>query len=164
MMVQMQHEYPLLSDKDPSSPVRSERRFVGQTGAIRHLVGSITYHLKTVLPGQPLLYSDAELVIAEVLNNVEEHGYQGNLGMPVQVMTRLLDDVVIFETSDIGLPMPGLSVPLINRPETDVPQEALPEGGFGWYLIHSLAPNPIYRRRGNTNVLTFFLPFQPEMA
>jgi serine/threonine-protein kinase RsbW len=34
----------------------------------------------------------------------------------------------------------------------------LPEGGFGWYLIRTLARDVRYDRNGVTNCLTFWLP------
>ncbi len=157
MTAQMQHERPFLRDADAQSDLPEARSFVGLTGEIRHLIAEILGYLMTVLPDRPVLHGDAELVIAEALNNIEEHGYEAMPGMPVQVKLSVLGDAVQVETKDFGIPMPGLTVPPIHRPDARVSREQLPEGGFGWYLIHSLAPEPVYRRCGNMNRLIFRL-------
>lgn len=157
----MQHEGPFLRSADSEGCLGEARCFVGQTGAIRSLVGDITRHLTAILPDRADMCSDTELVIAEALNNIEEHGYAGDIGMPVQVTVTVLGDVIQVATRDYGTPLPGLTIPPIHRPDTDVDRDALPEGGFGWFLIHSLAPNPSYTRRGNTNLLFFRLRRQP---
>ncbi|WP_280514091.1 hypothetical protein [Allosediminivita pacifica] len=36
----------------------------------------------------------------------------------------------------------------------------LPEGGFGWFLIHELARELAYRHDGGMNRLTFRLPLR----
>lgn len=158
MTAQMQHERPFLRDADPHESQPEARRFVGQTGEVRRLVAEILRYLVKALPGQTVLHGDAELVIAEALNNIEEHGYSAAHGMPVQVTLSVLDKIVQVETKDFGVPMPGLTVPPIHRPDAGVSRDQLPEGGFGWYLIHNLAPNPVYRRCGNMNLLSFDLP------
>jgi serine/threonine-protein kinase RsbW len=153
----MQHERPFLRAASPEDGLSEARCFTGKTGAIRNLVREIMQHLARALPDNPELCCNAELVLAEALNNIEEHGYAGIPGMPVQVSVTVLGNTVQVATRDFGTPMPGLTIPPIHRPEVDVPQNALPEGGFGWFLIHSLAPNPSYTRRGNTNRLFFRL-------
>jgi len=157
----MQHERPFLRAADPEDGPKEARCFTGKTGAIRGLVREIMHYLELALPDNPEMRGNAELVLAEALNNIEEHGYAGTSGMPVQVSVSVLGDVIQVATRDFGTPMPGLTIPPIHLPETEVPQDALPEGGFGWFLIHSLAPNPSYTRRGNTNRLFFRLRCSP---
>ncbi len=98
---------------------------------------------------------NAHVVLAEVLNNIFEHSYGGETGGHIQLSLFLEDDGIYIETLDFGLPMPGLAIPSPTLPDPGIRTEDLPEGGFGWYLIHTLAPSPQYLRRGNTNILRF---------
>jgi serine/threonine-protein kinase RsbW len=100
----------------------------------------------------------AELVLAEILNNVAEHAYSDATGtvavtlLPVPVG---LDCLVV----DQGVAMPGNRLPagkLVAGPET--PIQDLPEGGFGWHLIRVLTQNLTYAREGGCNRLSFTLP------
>ncbi|MBZ4690009.1 MAG: putative anti-sigma regulatory factor, serine/threonine protein kinase [Cereibacter sp.] len=90
----------------------------------------------------------AELVLAEVLNNVVVHG---QLRGRIAVRLRLEGQALICRISDQGLPLPGGRLPegVLPTPET------LPEGGFGWPLIRALASDPEYRRAEGVNHLSF---------
>lgn len=100
----------------------------------------------------------AELVLAEVLNNIVEHAYAGQSG---EIALRLrwgahgLDCCVC----DCGCAMPGLCPPPGGLADWD--PAAPPEGGFGWHLIHLLTEELHYDRIGNRNVLHFHLPDRP---
>ena len=95
-----------------------------------------------------------ELVLAEALNNVLEHGYanQNNTG-PIDIVYSTSEDGLHFQIRDQGRPMPGGCAPVGHPPDVAVPFEHLPEGGFGWFLIQDLAEDVIYRRKGNENQL-----------
>jgi serine/threonine-protein kinase RsbW len=94
-----------------------------------------------------------ELVLAEALNNVVEHAYARYPGQ-IEVEVRRAPDHLHFHICDQGLPMPGAAPPLGHLPQTDA-FESLPEGGFGWFLIRSLAQDLAYRRDGQRNLLSF---------
>jgi serine/threonine-protein kinase RsbW len=98
----------------------------------------------------------AELVIVEVLNNIVEHAYAQSSG---EIEVRLGHDGphILVEIIDTGQPLPGLSLPLPKLPDTS----DLPEGGFGWYLIRTLASDVTYRRAGGRNMLRLCLPACP---
>lgn len=110
-----------------------------------------------ILAADHELKANCELVLAEVLNNIEEHSYAGKEGCRIDIHLIAEPDVILVETRDQGIPMPGLVVPEKRLPHNKVAQDALPEGGFGWYLIHELAPNPIYTRKDDINYLRFKL-------
>jgi len=96
-----------------------------------------------------------ELVVGEVLNNVVEHAYgQGSSGPIVLVCERDMG-VLRFRVRDRGRNLPGLQLPDGRRPDVDKPLHELPEGGFGWYLVHSLAFDLKYRRARESNILNF---------
>ena len=100
----------------------------------------------------------AEVVLAEILNNVAEHAYAEGTG-PVAVTLTPVADGVACVIVDQGGAMPGFGLPRGDQPDlAALPLEDLPEGGFGWHLIHSLTRDLSYHRTGNCNRLTFLLP------
>jgi serine/threonine-protein kinase RsbW len=129
--------------------------------------------LRLVIPGTPLAVREAlrrvfaapllcaldedargtaELVLAEVLNNVVEHAYAGAPG-EIDLRLGLRPGSLMCMVRDRGRPMPGGrlpgGVPPVIRPDDP------PEGGFGWHLIRSLSQDLRYRRAGGRNHLRF---------
>jgi serine/threonine-protein kinase RsbW len=104
-----------------------------------------------------------ELVLAEVLNNVAEHAY-GPVPGPVAVTIQQSSAGLLCELVDDGVPMPEGVLPdgrLTAAPE--IHPADLPEGGFGWQLIFSLAQDLVYRRDGQQNRLRLVIPHhQPD--
>lgn len=99
----------------------------------------------------------SEVVLAEALNNVVEHAYREQEGHPIRLALTLNHDVLTCVISDEGNPIPGGQAPDGAEPDLNVPQSDLPEGGFGWFLIHSMAQSVHYERLGVGNVLTIRL-------
>ncbi len=60
---------------------------------------------------------------------------------------------VCFQVLDDGEPMPGGRLPDGNPPAVDVPTADLPEGGFGWFMIRSVADELQYTRTDGGNCL-----------
>lgn len=114
--------------------------------------------LQAAMQGPPLCnmtYDDratAELVLAEVLNNIVEHAYRGQ-GGPVQLYMHREGPLLHCQVEDSGLPMQEGGLPAGALPEPD----ELPEGGFGWFLIRSLARDLCYIRQKHGNSLRFSL-------
>ncbi len=108
--------------------------------------------------------STAEVVLAEVLNNIVEHAYALFPGK-IAVSLSFRDDRLQCDISDAGLPMPAAGPPAGILHET-LEGTDLPEGGFGWFLIRSLSRDLSYRRQGSTNLLSFSLSANdpPEIA
>lgn len=97
------------------------------------------------------------LVLAEALNNVIEHAFvyaeDGQISLKIWIDT----DAVCFTLVDDGAAMAG--IPAKQEMSTHVVAlEDLPEGGFGWFLIHSLSNNLLYERKGAQNELTVSVP------
>lgn len=90
----------------------------------------------------------AQLLLAEVLNNIVEHAYSGAAGAIRLWIGRSAREVLI-RIEDEGCPMPGSDLPEGALP----PPENLAEGGFGWHLIRSLSSHLRYERHGRTNRL-----------
>ena len=100
----------------------------------------------------------AELVLAEVLNNVAEHAYAGSAGV-VAVTLAPVPAGISCLIVDQGVAMPEGQLPEGKLPGgPDTAFEDLPEGGFGWYLIRTLTQDLSYVRTGDSNRLSFTLP------
>lgn len=99
-----------------------------------------------------------QLVLAEALNNVIEHALAGTGGQArVKVFGRYGADGLEVRIIDRGRPMPDGTVPRPDPPDVTVDVPDLPEGGFGWFMIHTLAQDVTYLRRGRFNHLTLRL-------
>jgi len=93
----------------------------------------------------------AEIVMAEVLNNIVEHAY-GEDGGTIEMMLCNEGNGVHCHIVDAGRPFP-----LGGPPEGSLPQllADLPEGGFGWALIRAFAEDLHYERRDGWNHIRF---------
>jgi serine/threonine-protein kinase RsbW len=101
-----------------------------------------------------------KMVMAEVLNNVVEHGYPEQNGAgPIGVTCEHLRNGLNIAIVDIGVPMPGGQTPPGLAMDTDVAFIDLPEGGFGWLLIKQLATRVTYSRVSQINKLEFRIDF-----
>lgn len=95
----------------------------------------------------------AEIVLVETLNNIVEHAYAGEVG-EIDLRLQLEGPFLLVEVVDFGKPLPQEALPAKSLPDCDL----LPEGGFGWFLIHSLSQDLRYQRKSGSNLLTFRLP------
>ena len=100
--------------------------------------------------------SSVEIVLAEALNNVVEHAYpEGEIGK-VRLVVRKRNKALMVEISDRGRPMPHGKAPIGNHPMTEFnSDDAMPEGGYGWFLIREIVRDLVYDRRDDENLLLF---------
>lgn len=105
--------------------------------------------------------SNVELVLGEVLNNVVEHAYGANATGQVTLECLPAADRLRFCVRDSGKPFPGLHLPVARQPIVDGPEGELPEGGFGFFLVRSLATELNYRRESGRNLLSFHILLSP---
>lgn len=100
--------------------------------------------------------SSVEIVLAEALNNVVEHAYPPNKPGTIRLVVRRRNNSLMFEVSDKGRPMPKGRAPIGNHPMTEFnPNDAMPEGGYGWFLIREIVHDLVYDRRNDENILLF---------
>ncbi|MDF0600672.1 ATP-binding protein [Psychromarinibacter sp. C21-152] len=99
------------------------------------------------------LIDRAELVLAEALNNVVEHAQRDRPDGTIELHSETRDDGLDLWLFDDGAPMPGDTVPQGDLPDTASRAARTPEGGFGWYLIRSLADDLTYARLPGGNLL-----------
>ncbi len=125
--------------------------------------------LESILSGlDPLSLSKeecetAELVLAEVMNNIVKHAYADTREGVIEL--RLSHDkhgltCVLF---DDGLPMPDGNPPLGKNHNLSCATKDLPEGGFGWFLIRELSQDLGYSRENKKNRLSFRLPIGVQL-
>ena len=106
----------------------------------------------------------AELVLAEILNNVAEHAYADFAGT-VSISLAPVQDGIKCLIVDQGVPMPAGRLPegkLVGW--TDTALDDLPEGGFGWNLIRTLTLGLSYSHTDGCNRLQFTLPNSTQSA
>lgn len=94
-----------------------------------------------------------EIVLAELLNNVVEHAYADYPGEIAIEVARAWDGLHC-EVVDSGRPMPDGQPP---DPDLNPPQ-ALPEGGFGWFMIRALSEDLRYTRQNGRNEIRLRVP------
>lgn len=100
--------------------------------------------------------SKAEIVLAEVLNNIVEHAYAGRVGDICVNLQRHAEGVFVV-VSDEGQPFPNEELPKGTLPQIEATDD-LPEGGFGWFLIRTLVRGLTYQRTEAGNYVSFWLP------
>ena len=96
-----------------------------------------------------------EIALAEVLNNVVEHALPHAAGSAIFLAARRDAHGWHFTIRDKGIAIPGGVVPRPALPSTNRPLQELPEGGFGWAIVHTLARDLTYHRRDGCNHLSF---------
>lgn len=104
----------------------------------------------------------AQIVLAEALNNIVEHSY-AEQGGEIDLRIHAEGDGLACVIVDRGRPMPCELLAAAPHPMDSV-SGGLPEGGFGWYLIRTLARDLGYLRQGNRNRLSFRIPAATNQA
>lgn len=105
----------------------------------------------------------AQIVLAEVLNNVVEHAFAHRADGLIEIGVSVEPDGLHFSVTDDGVAMPEGHLPHPTVHDLGVGFASLPEGGWGWALIRELSENLEYERKRNRNCLTFVIPHQqPE--
>lgn len=98
--------------------------------------------------------ASVRIVLAEVLNNIVEHGYRGMPPGSVAVCAGLYPWGVCLEIRDWGRAYPGHELPGGHMPDPKL----LQDGGYGWFLIRSLARDISYDRSRGCNHLRLNVP------
>lgn len=139
-----------------ASPAFLQQRFGGTTDAVR-------LHLETLEAAARAdglnedQYSDLLIVLGEVLNNIVEHAFGDRVDGWIACSVMRDCDRFSIETCDNGTPLPPALLQGGSLPDLDVPDEDVPEGGFGWFIVHSLTDDMTYERAEGLNRLSFSL-------
>ncbi|MFV0409742.1 MAG: ATP-binding protein [Paracoccus sp. (in: a-proteobacteria)] len=131
------------------------RSFTAQPELVRDTLISLADRIRPHVPAD--LLSRTELVLAEFLNNIAEHGRSDDIAPRplVHLSVVALVDGVTCSVSDDGGHLP--QVCLTSQPPEP---ETFPEGGFGWFLIGHLTQSLAYIREGEHNFIAFTIPLE----
>ncbi len=138
----------------PDRKVRVEVKIKPDFLEVRRALAEIRASLAPILDDDPM--STIEIVGAEILNNVVEHGFAGEIEDDkfIEVFAAFDGQKLILRIIDDGIPMPGGAVPEGKARDIDPKSiSALPEGGFGWGLIHMLSGDLSYAYQDGKNRL-----------
>ncbi|WP_299348651.1 ATP-binding protein [uncultured Shimia sp.] len=133
-------------------------RFPGSPRGVRRALLIIRAEIKSAEVDNDLL-GRAETVLAEVLNNVVEHALDDKHPGLVEAKGEAVKTGWQFSVIDNGCPLPDGKIPGKALPRINTPLQDLPEGGFGWAMVHMLARDLTYQRRSGRNSLSFLIPF-----
>ena len=133
----------------------------GVSAVMRQLLGQLR---ESGLPDT--CCQSVEIAVAEALNNVVEHAFAvpKTDGKPEELTLecKLIDDQIRITIEDNGVPLPGGEMPEGRAANLDVSTEDLPEGGFGWFLIHTLTDAISYERIEDRNRVRLLFSFGPS--
>lgn len=98
------------------------------------------------------LTADVELLLAEISNNIVEHGYQDNENAKFSVKLLMSRRLIVLRFIDFGRQLPP-RLPHGHLSNFTVEKGSVPERGFGWQIIRVLAKDIHHRRKLRANVL-----------
>lgn len=99
--------------------------------------------------------ASVELVLAEAMNNIVQHAYPDTRDGEISIDIEIAPTGLLCRLADCGIPMPEGCLALGGNAAHEIRPETLPEGGFGWFLIRSLARDLRYTRSSAGNLLEF---------
>jgi len=104
-----------------------------------------------------------EIAAVKVLNNIVEHAFADpktgsgpDTNRRIRLICTWLDTTICLEIADNECALPGEALPEGRAADVDVAVAALPEGGFGWFLIRTLVSDIVYDRRDGRNFTTLW--------
>lgn len=114
-------------------------------------------HLRALLKQRKvddLTLSSVEIVVTEVLNNIVEHALSAVPGW-FELHCSVSKHDLEFQITDNGREMPFGRLPEGIPPDIKGPWCELPEGGWGWSLVHTLTDDLHYQRNDSLNHVSF---------
>jgi serine/threonine-protein kinase RsbW len=134
-----------------------ETSLVGTAHAVRDALATCRAQF-SLARVHPQKLDEIELVMAETLNNIVEHALAGKPTTErIQIFCKMHGDLVSIVFDDPGTPYAGKNLPCPERRSAAAQARVLPEGGFGWSLIHLLAKDITYVRADRRNLLTIVM-------
>lgn len=110
----------------------------------------------------PDVMGRAEIVLAEVLNNITEHACRDGVAVWIDLCCDLTEAGLRIVVTDQGPPLPRHLLHPSPQPAAapcDLGLPDLPEGGFGWPMIRALTRDLCFQRAAAGNRLSFLVPF-----
>ena len=140
-------------------PDAGEVVFRGRCSGDDDAVGRLVEELQATFSARlvdPERAGNVLIVLGEMLNNTVEHAMRGRSDGWIDLTVRSFADRMEVLTRDDGRALPpallegGRDLPAMG----DTPDD-MPEGGFGWFLIHTLVDDLTYERTDGVNRMTF---------
>lgn len=131
--------------------------FPAQELSVRRALHSVRASLRSMTVDDETLLR-VEIVLAEVTNNIVEHAYRDDDTGTITLSCRMLETHLEFHLSDCGALLPDSELPQKQDHDLNGELANLPEGGFGWGLIHDLTSDLAYQRQNGKNILHFKVP------
>jgi DNA-binding response OmpR family regulator len=109
---------------------------------------------------------DIRFILNEVISNAVEHGNKSDASKLVHIQATLYEDRLVFQIEDEGegfdinnVPDPSKVIDKLIAGDTDVPEIENRErpGGWGIFMIKSMADQVEFNEKGNKITLTKFL-------
>ena len=142
----------------PQSKICFSVRFPGTPTEVRRNLRVIRSEISAHCRDEDML-GRIETVLAEVLNNVVEHALRDAGNQLIEVCGQQRSDGWHFCVCDTGCKLPKGELPGKEFPTLAEDLQDLPEGGFGWAMVHMLARDLTYCRRCGQNRLSFAIPW-----
>lgn len=105
-----------------------------------------------------------EIALAEVVNNVVEHAYADRPPGDILIRGQMDEMALRVRVTDKGQALPDGRLPDGHPADISGPRSGLPEGGFGWYMIRTLAKDIRYVRENGGNHLQLTFDLIPPAA
>lgn len=141
--------------------LRLKVKFLSNQNEVTEMVRAAETWLRDCGAGTEFV-GDVALVLAEALNNVVEHAYKYREDGIIDVELAYKGTTLQMMIEDRGEIFPGLpEKKTMTGPEQEL--HDLPEGGFGWFLIHSLTTAMEYEHQAGKNHLALKLE-EPQSA
>ena len=133
--------------------IRFQVRTLEDFDSVRIGLGKFMRSLETSNTQHDL--GEVELVLAEVLNNIAEHGGIESLNHPISLKWHTSDRLCI-NVIDAGQCIPTGTITNAQMPNLDTEVDELPEGGFGCALVDIICSKVHSKRRGSFNTLRLY--------
>lgn len=143
-----------MTSAGPAEPALLSLRDRGDEAAVSRALDRVRDALAdhAVDPGRA---GDLMIVLGEVLNNTVEHALAGRDDGWFEIVLRDGEGGLEVALSDDGRALPPALLSGGSLPEMGEVVDDLPEGGFGWFIIHTLVDDMTYARDGGVNHLSF---------
>lgn len=151
----MPHDGSAEPKTDTSSNVNIEKTLPAEYRWVRRVI----HEIEDLLCERGISSEDigsVAIILAEAMNNVVEHAYHDVEDGEIKLVMRQRGQSLILEITDRGKPMPKGRAPMGNHPMSEFDaNDAMPEGGYGWFLIRELVRDLVYDRKEDQNLLFF---------
>lgn len=137
---------------DPATTVVFETELASTARKVRGVLDEISGVLDRLGWNAPAC-GVVELVLAEALNNIVEHAYADCPDGGILLRLTAGPEFADLMLQDRGNAMPDYRIPPGRIVDLGDLCKDLPEGGFGWYLIRTLAEDICYTRANDANRL-----------